>query len=55
MLELIYEPNAWISLLALTTMEIVLGIDNLVFLAILAGSQEEMSMPRWVPPPWSKA
>src|SRR6478735_3553453 len=37
MLELIYDPNAWISLLALTTMEIVLGIDNLVFLAILAG------------------
>ncbi len=37
MLELIHDPNAWISLLALTTMEIVLGIDNLVFLAILAG------------------
>jgi predicted tellurium resistance membrane protein TerC len=37
MLALIHDPNAWISLLALTTMEIVLGIDNLVFLAILAG------------------
>ena len=37
MLELIYDSNAWISLLALTTMEIVLGIDNLVFLSILAG------------------
>ena len=36
MLELIYNSNAWISLLALTTMEIVLGIDNLVFLSILA-------------------
>ena len=36
MLELIYDSNAWISLLALTTMEIVLGIDNLVFLSILA-------------------
>jgi predicted tellurium resistance membrane protein TerC len=37
MLELIFDPNAWISLLALTTMEVVLGIDSLVFLSILAG------------------
>lgn len=37
MLELIYDPHAWVSLLTLTTMEVVLGIDNLVFLAILAG------------------
>jgi predicted tellurium resistance membrane protein TerC len=37
MLHLIYDPQAWISLLTLTTMEIVLGVDNLVFVAILAG------------------
>ena len=37
MLELIYDPQAWVSLLTLTVMEIVLGIDNLVFIAILAG------------------
>jgi predicted tellurium resistance membrane protein TerC len=37
MLELLYDPQAWVSLLTLTAMEIVLGIDNLVFLAILAG------------------
>ncbi|MDR3536801.1 MAG: TerC family protein [Acetobacteraceae bacterium] len=37
MLHLIDDPQAWISLLTLTTMEIVLGIDNLVFVAILAG------------------
>lgn len=37
MLHLIYDPQAWISLLTLTVMEIVLGIDNLVFVAILAG------------------
>jgi predicted tellurium resistance membrane protein TerC len=36
-LELIADPQAWISLLTLTVMEIVLGIDNLVFVAILAG------------------
>ena len=29
------DPQVWISLLTLTVMEIVLGIDNLVFLAIL--------------------
>jgi predicted tellurium resistance membrane protein TerC len=31
------EPQIWASLLTLTALEIVLGIDNLVFIAILAG------------------
>jgi predicted tellurium resistance membrane protein TerC len=31
------DPSAWIGLLTLTVLEIVLGIDNLVFLSILAG------------------
>lgn len=35
-LHLLSDPDAWISLLTLTVLEIVLGIDNLVFLAILA-------------------
>src|SRR4051794_23319221 len=30
------DPQIWVSLLTLTVMEIVLGIDNLVFLSILA-------------------
>ena len=30
------DPQIWVSLLTLTAMEIVLGIDNLVFIAILA-------------------
>jgi predicted tellurium resistance membrane protein TerC len=30
------DPQVWVSLLTLTAMEIVLGIDNLVLLAILA-------------------
>lgn len=29
------EPNAWIALLTLTLLEIVLGIDNIIFIAIL--------------------
>ncbi|MGN1393803.1 MAG: transporter associated domain-containing protein [Succinivibrionaceae bacterium] len=33
----IYDPSAWLGLLTLTILEIVLGIDNLVFIAILAG------------------
>ena len=32
----IYEPSAWIGLLTLVVLEIVLGIDNLLFIAILA-------------------
>ena len=36
MLELLQEPSAWIALLSLTALEIVLGIDNIVFIAILA-------------------
>src|SRR5436305_11174230 len=31
------DPQIWASLLTLTALEIVLGIDNLVFLTILAG------------------
>lgn len=36
MLELLSDPNAWISLATLTALEIVLGIDNLIFIAVLA-------------------
>lgn len=35
MLEIFFKPDAWISLLTLTAMEIVLGIDNIVFISIL--------------------
>jgi predicted tellurium resistance membrane protein TerC len=31
------QPEAWISLLTLTVLEIILGIDNIVFISILAG------------------
>ena len=37
MLQLIADPNVWASLLTLTVMEIVLGIDNLVFISVLTG------------------
>ena len=35
-MEWLFDPAAWISLVTLTILEIVLGIDNLVFIAILA-------------------
>src|SRR5512144_2871445 len=31
------SPETWIALLTLTVLEIVLGIDNIVFISILAG------------------
>ncbi|MEZ4267007.1 MAG: TerC family protein [Myxococcota bacterium] len=37
MVELLASPDAWISLAVLTAMEIVLGIDNIVFITILCG------------------
>ncbi len=46
MLEWISSPEAWISLLTLTTLEIVLGIDNIVFVAILADRVDEDSRAR---------
>jgi predicted tellurium resistance membrane protein TerC len=36
-MEWITNPEIWISLLTLTVLEIVLGIDNIVFISILAG------------------
>ena len=35
MFDLLLDPAAWISLMTLTAMEVVLGIDNIVFIAIL--------------------
>ena len=31
------DPNAWVALLTLTAMEVVLGIDNVVFISIIVG------------------
>ena len=37
MFEWLNDPQAWISLVTLTGLEIVLGIDNIIFISILAG------------------
>ena len=36
-MEWISDPQAWIALVTLTALEIVLGIDNIIFISILAG------------------
>jgi predicted tellurium resistance membrane protein TerC len=36
-MEWIAQPQAWVALATLTALEIVLGIDNIVFISILAG------------------
>jgi predicted tellurium resistance membrane protein TerC len=35
MIDWIADPNAWIALATLTALEIVLGIDNIIFLSVL--------------------
>jgi predicted tellurium resistance membrane protein TerC len=42
------SPDAWIALLTLTSLEIVLGVDNIIFIAILANKlpQEQQALGR---------
>lgn len=42
----IVTPEGWIALITLTALEIVLGIDNVVFLSILAGKLPPAQQPR---------
>jgi predicted tellurium resistance membrane protein TerC len=41
LLELLTSPDAWIAFLTLTALELVLGIDNIVFISILADKLPE--------------
>jgi predicted tellurium resistance membrane protein TerC len=36
-IELLTDPQAWIAFATLTALEIVLGVDNVIFISILAG------------------
>jgi len=36
-MEALYTPETWIALATLTALELVLGIDNIIFISILAG------------------
>ena len=41
MIELLTDPNAWAALVTLTVLEIVLGIDNVVFISVLVSRLDE--------------
>ncbi|MDZ7268996.1 MAG: TerC family protein [candidate division KSB1 bacterium] len=40
------DPQAWVALVTLTALEIVLGIDNIIFISILAGKLPQAQQPR---------
>jgi predicted tellurium resistance membrane protein TerC len=45
-MEWLNSPEAWIGLLTLTALEIVLGIDNVIFISIVAGKLPESQQNR---------
>lgn len=45
-MELLTDPAIWASLFTLTMLEIVLGIDNVIFISILVGKLEESQRDR---------
>lgn len=46
MFDWIADPQAWASLATLTALEIVLGIDNIIFISIMASRLPEAQQPR---------
>lgn len=46
MLELLTDPAAWASLLTLTLLEVVLGVDNVIFLSIVTSRLPTAQQPR---------
>ena len=46
MFDWISSPEIWISLLTLTVLEIVLGIDNIIFISILSGKLPPAQQPQ---------
>jgi predicted tellurium resistance membrane protein TerC len=45
-MEWMSDPQAWIALFTLTVLEIVLGIDNIIFISILTGKLPEQQQPK---------
>ena len=45
-MEWFSDPNAWIGLLTLTLLEIVLGIDNIIFISILSSKLGPADQPK---------
>jgi predicted tellurium resistance membrane protein TerC len=45
-MEWIADPQIWIAFLTLTALELVLGIDNIIFISILSGKLPPAQQPR---------
>ena len=45
-MDFLTNPDIWLALVTLTVLEIVLGIDNIVFISILTGKLPEDQQPR---------
>ena len=45
-MDWILDPQVWIALATLTGLEVVLGIDNIIFISILVGKLPERKQPR---------
>ena len=45
-MELFLQPDTWVALLTLTFLEIVLGIDNIIFISLVAGRVPEENQKR---------
>jgi len=45
-MEWLTDPNAWVALLTLTSLEIILGIDNIIFISVLVGRLPESERKR---------
>jgi predicted tellurium resistance membrane protein TerC len=45
-MELLLDPHAWLALATLTALEIVLGVDNIIFISILCGRLPESQRAR---------
>ena len=45
-MEIFLEPDTWVALLTLTFLEIVLGIDNIIFISLVAGKVPEENQKR---------
>ena len=45
-MDIFLDPQAWLSILTLTLLEIVLGIDNIIFISIVTDELPEKDQPR---------
>ncbi len=45
-MEILLQPESWIALLTLTFLEIVLGIDNIIFISIVSNKLPEAQQPK---------